>query len=168
MKKLILSLSFVAIAALSASAQKEKKESDAKKVTFSVAADLGIPVGDLSPFSSFVYGGDVQVEFAAASNFGVTVSAGYLGFAAKSGFTITGGLVPLLAGGRYYFSPKVYGSAQVGMSFSTVSGGGSAFTYAPGVGFKLGEKFDLLVKYQSASKNGGDNSFVGVRAGINF
>ncbi len=168
MKKLILSLALVAIAALSASAQKGKKESDAKKVTFSVAADLGIPVGDLQPFTSFTYGGDVQVEFAAASNFGVTVSAGYLGFSGKNGVTISGGLVPLLAGGRYYFSPKVYGSAQAGMSFSTTSGGGSAFTYAPGVGFKFGGKVDLLVKYQSASKNGVDNSYVGVRAGINF
>ncbi len=160
MKKVILSLAVICITTLSASAQ--------KGFNFSVAANLGIPVGDLSPYASFAYGGDVQGEYMTSSTFSLTLNAGYIGFSAKSGYSISGGLVPVLGGFRYYFSPKVYGTGQIGISFATSSGGGSAVTYSPGVGFKLGSNFDILAKYQSASKNGSDNSFVGVRAAYIF
>jgi len=78
------------------------------------------------------------------------------------------GLIPVLVGGKYNFSDQLYGSAQIGLSFSTSSGGGSAFTFAPGIGYKISDNFDLLLKYQSASKNGGSTSFLGVRAGLSF
>ena len=167
MKKVILSLAIMAIA-FSANAQKKSKQEDANKVKFSVGADLGIPVGDLSPFASFAYGGDLQLDYATSPTFALTLSAGYLGFSGKSGYSITGGLIPILIGGKYWFSPKVYGSTQLGVSLSTSSGGGSAFTYAPGVGFKVGESLDILAKYQSASKNSSDNSYVGVRVAYTF
>ncbi|MFZ4057867.1 MAG: outer membrane beta-barrel protein [Ferruginibacter sp.] len=166
MKKVILGLAIVA-AAFSVNAQ-SKEAAPAKKISFGGGASIGIPVGDFGPFASLAYGADVQAEYAAAESFGVTLSAGYLSFVGKSGITISGGFIPVLLGGRYYFSPKVYGSAQAGMSFSTNSGGGSAFTFAPGVGYKVSENLDLLVKYQSATKNGSDNSFVGLRVGYKF
>ena len=168
MKKVILSLAVIAIAFF-ANAQKSKSnESEGSKLKFSVATDLGIPVGNLSPFASFAYGGDLQMDYATSPTFALTLSAGYLAFSGKSGYSFSGGLVPVLAGGKYWFSPKVYGSAQAGMSFSTNSGGGSAFTYAPGVGFKVGENLDILAKYQSATKSGGETSYVGVRVGYTF
>ncbi len=165
MKKLILILSIVTVASITATAQKHG-DSDARKTEFSVGGVLGIPVGNLSPFASLAYGGDIQVEFPVAPTFGVTASVGYIGFSAKSGYTISGGLVPLLAGGKYYFSPKFHGDGQLGVSFVTNSGGGgnsSAFTYAVGAGYMISNNFDLAAKYQSATKNGGDNSFIGLR-----
>ena len=168
MKKLILSLAFIAIT-FAVSAQKAKSKADAdNKVKFSVGADLGIPVGNYSTVASFAYGGDLQIDYMTSPTFAINLSAGYLGLSAKSGYSGIGGLIPILAGARYWFSPKVYGSMQAGMSFSTQSGGGSAFTYAPGVGFKVGESVDVLAKYQSATKNSVDNSYVGVRVAYTF
>jgi hypothetical protein len=73
-----------------------------------------------------------------------------------------------MVGGRCYFSDKVFGSAQVGISIFTDALAGSAFTFAPGLGNKISEKFDLMLKYQSATKNGGDASYLGLRAGLRF
>ena len=98
--------------AFTADAQKSKQADDSK-VKFSVGADLGIPVGNLSPFASFAYGGDVEIDYMTTPTFCINVSAGYLGFSGKNGVTPKG-LIPLLAGARYWFSPKVYGSAQFG------------------------------------------------------
>ncbi|MBL0356852.1 MAG: hypothetical protein IPP72_08140 [Chitinophagaceae bacterium] len=99
---------------------------------------------------------------------GITLSVGYVKYTGKSGVTITGALIPVLAGARIYFAEKFYGSAQLGMSLSTESGGGSAFTYAPGFGYKVSENFDLLLKYQAATKSGSTTSFLGLRAAYNF
>ena len=168
-KVLFASAIFITAFSVKTSAQKSKShEDEGNKAKFSVAADLGIPVGNISTFSSFAYGGDLQVDYMTSPTFCINLSAGYLGFSAKSGYTISGGLIPVLAGFRYWFSPKVYGSGQAGVSFSTSSGGGTAFTYAPGVGFKIGDNFDLLAKYQSATKNGGETSYVGVRFAYTF
>jgi hypothetical protein len=170
MKKLILSLSIVAVVSLSATAQKHK-ESTGRKTEFSIGGVLGIPVGNLSPYASLAYGGDLQVEFPVAPTFGVTVSGGYIGFSAKSGYSISGGLIPVLAGGKYYFTPKFHGDGQLGVSFVTNSGGGgnsSVFTYALGAGYMVSNNFDLAFKYQSATKNGADNSFIGLRIAYIF
>lgn len=77
-------------------------------------------------------------------------------------------LIPILAGVKYHFTDKIYGSAQAGLSFATASGVGSIFTFAPGIGYKISEKIDLLLKYQSASKDGANMSFLGLRAGLSF
>jgi len=69
---------------------------------------------------------------------------------------------------QYYFTPKIYGSAQLGESFFTQSGGGSKFTYAPGVGYKVTDKWDVLLKYTGYSGNGSNGGTVGVRLGYAF
>ena len=164
MKKTIL-ISAFSILAFSAFAQ--KSSSSASKLKFSIGVDAGFPVGDYSPYTSFAYGGSAQAEYAFSEKASGTFSVGYLGFSGKNGFSVDG-FIPVLVGGRINFSEKVYGSAQVGLYLSTASGGGSAFAFAPGVGFKVSENFDILAKYQSATKDGVDVSFVGVRAAYSF
>ena len=172
MKKVILSLVVVAIASLSASAQKEKAES--KDLKFSVGVEAGLPIGDFKSGYSFGIGGSVQGEYAVAETVGITLNAGYLSFTGK---TITEGgqslklpstsMIPVLAGAKFHFTEKVYGHAQLGLSFFN-NGGGSAFTYSPGIGFDLAENFDILIKYQAASKSGSTLSFIGLRAAYTF
>lgn len=164
MKKVILSL--VVFATLSASAQqKEAAKTEAKPFKFSVGVDAGFPVSP-SGNKGFIIGGDVQGEYAAASSVGITLSAGYLNQSYQS---VSVGSVPVLAGVRYYFSDKkFYANAQAGLSFSTVSGGGSAFTYAPGVGYYITNNFDLGVKYLGTSKNGYNSGAILLRAAYNF
>ena len=163
MKKVLFTLA-LAIAAFAVSAQDKDA---AKKFTIGGGATLGFVVGDFSSITSLAYGADIQGEYAASSNLGLTVSAGYVNFVAKSGFS-TDGIIPVLGGARYYFNEKFFASAQAGVSISTASGGGSWFTYAPGVGYKVNEKLDLTAKYQAATKDGVSLSFAGVRVGYKF
>ena len=160
MKKAIFTL---AIAALGFTAGAQDKGGSDKTLKFSIGATAGLPIGTLGNIASLAYGGDLQGEYAASEQVGITLSAGYIGYVGKSGFSIDG-VIPVLAGARISFAENVYGSLQAGMSFGS---GGSAFTYAPGIGYKVSENFDVLLKYQAASK-GGTSSFVGLRAAYNF
>jgi len=163
MKRILLSI-VVMITMISANAQSDSNEKDFK---FGIGGTLGLPTGDLAIFSNFVYGGDIKGEYTVAPNIAANLSIGYIRFNGKSGYTISDGLIPILVGGKYHFSEKVYGQAQLGLSISTASGGGSAFTYVPSVGFDIDENFNIELKYQAASKNG-TLSFVGLRIGRTF
>jgi hypothetical protein len=163
MKKVLLTLA-LAIAAFAVNAQ---DKAPAKKFTFGGGATIGIPVGDLSGGSSFTVGADLQGEYSASENFGLTISAGYQNFLAKNGGGSVG-LIPVLAGARYYFNDKFFASAQAGLSLSTSTGGGSAFTYAPGIGYKVNEQLDFTAKYQAATQDGFTSSFAGIRVGYKF
>lgn len=173
MKKIILSLAIVAIA-FTVNAQDKKK--DAKEFKFSVGVEAGLPLGDFKETSSIGIGGSVMGEYAAAEAVGITISAGYITFSGKK-IDLGGGLgsfkfgsasiVPVLAGVKYYFSEQFYGHAQLGMSFLN-AGAGSAFTYAPTVGFMASENIDISLKYQAFSKGGGTTSFLGLRIAYAF
>ena len=142
---------------------------DEKPFKIGVGAMIGLPLGDISTGTSLTYGVDLLGEYSVAPSFALTLSAGYVDFILKSGYSGNNGLIPVLAGAKYYFSDKIYGSAQTGLAFSTQSGNsGSAFTFAPGLGYKVSGNFDLLLKYQSATKNDWNTSFLGLQAGFSF
>lgn len=169
MKTKLILLVVLFVLAVSVNAQTKAAAKDTKSFTIGAGAMVGLPMGDANTIASLAYGVDLMGEFGIAPSFALTLSAGYVDFAKKSGFSaVKMGLVPVLAGAKFNFSDKLYGSAQAGLSFGTSSGSSSAFTFAPGIGYKLGEKFDLLLKYQSASKNGFSTSFLGLRAGLTF
>ena len=173
MKKVILSLAIVAIASLSASAQKEKAAS--KDLKFSVGAEIALPVGDFNKSNSIGFGGSAQAEYKAAESLGLTLNAGFLTFSGKTveGFKVPSlSLIPVLVGAKYYFTEKVYGHAQLGLSFAStkldgVSYSTSAFTYAPAIGFMASENFDISLRYQAYSKSG-TTAFLGLRAAYTF
>jgi Outer membrane protein beta-barrel domain len=165
MKKVILCMAVLAMGALKVSAQSESAEVGDFK--FGIGATFGLPLGDIKSASGFVYGADLKGEYTVASNLAVSLSAGYIKFSPKSGYE-TNGIIPILAGGKYHFSENIYGQAQLGMSISTASGGGSAFTYAPSIGYDINENFNVELRYQAASKGGGTSSFFGLRIGRTF
>ena len=176
MKRVILSMAILAMVTLSAKAQKES--SGMVGLKFSIGLEGALPTGDLKTSSNFGIGGSAQVEYKAAESFGLTGNVGYLTFSGKTIDVGSGvnykvpslNLIPVLVGGKYYFTPNgVYGMVQIGLSF--LSGGGSsssAFTYSPGVGVYVTPNFDLLLKYQAASKSGETLSFLGLRAAYSF
>ena len=164
MKKLFLSLAVIA-ATLSASAQTKTSVSPVK---VSLGVDAVAPFGDFAKSSSFGIGGSLQGDYNVDPTLALTLSAGYIDFLGKSQtYTNPGvgnvtvknpdfGLIPVLAGIKYSFTPQVYASAQLGVAFSTKKNGGSNFTYAPGIGYKFSDNFDILAKYTGYSvKNSG-------------
>lgn len=162
MKKVFFTL---AIAALAFSANAQSKEA-AKSLKFSVGVNAGLPIGDLKNVSSFVIGGDVQGEYAAAETASLTLSAGYHNWSGKNGWG-SSSTIPVLLGGKFAFGEQFYGHAQLGVSFLS-DGGGTAFTYAPSIGYQASENFDVSVKYQAFTKNSSTGAFIGVRAAYSF
>ena len=185
MKKLILSL-VVITAAISANAQAKSSSSKMdQKLRFSLGAELAAPLGDFKKSSSFGFGGSVQGDYMVDPTFAITLNAGYINFSGKDytinypifgNVTVKGtsfGFIPVLGGIKYNFTPQFYGSAQLGVSFSTAKNGGSNFTYAPGVGYKFSDNFDALLKYTGysvKSGTGGSNSLntLGLRIAYTF
>jgi hypothetical protein len=167
------------IAALTAASfttfAQDDKASD-KPLSFSVGVEASLPFGDYGDVYSFGIGGSVQGDYKLSSDLAVTLNAGYISYAGKSvTYPIIGtikadalGLVPVLAGIKYWFSPNIYGSGQLGLTFATGKGNsGSNFTYVPGVGFKVSQ-FDFLLKYTGMSTEGSSFSAIGLRAAYNF
>ncbi len=162
MKKLIFAACFM-IAAFGANAQ-------TKNIKVSIGAEFSGVIGNLNNVYSIVAGATAQIDFKIDKDAAITLNTGIVDFIGKK---IKGtnlkyrsvAAVPLLAGVKYYFVPKVYGSAQLGGTFFTNSGGGSAFTYVPGIGFQIDNNLDLLVKYTGYSDKGGA---FGIRLGYTF
>ena len=169
MKKYLLAMAIMMIGATSFA-----QDTEEKKVVFSVGAEGAIPIGDSKDAYSAGFGATAQVEYMVAEKFGVTLNAGYINFSGKT-YTIPGlgtvkggsiGQIPILAGFRYYFIKDIYFSGQLGFS-SFTKGGGTAFTYAPGVGAKF-SVLDVTLKYLGAPKNGATFSTVGLRVAYSF
>ena len=152
MKKIIIAISIVA-SGFTVNAQ------TGKNLTFSLGAELGAATGNLNQAYSLAAGASAQADIAIDKDAAITINAGIIELIGKKinnnvkNRSIA--LIPLLVGVKYYFTPVVYGSAQLGTTVFTNSGGGSRFTYVPGLGFKLDKNIDLLVKYTGLSDAGG-------------
>ena len=173
MKTKLILLAVLVTLILSVNAQ----NTDNQPIKVGVGAMIGLPMGDLNDMASLAWGIDVMGEYAVDPSFALTLSIGYVDFVLKSEYKdmldeldldAKMGMIPVLAGAKYFFTDNLYGSGQIGISFSTQKDGGSAFTFAPGIGYKMSENLDLLLKYQSASDDGADMSFLGLRVGISF
>ncbi|HEY8927712.1 MAG TPA: outer membrane beta-barrel protein [Mucilaginibacter sp.] len=156
MKKILLALFVLGVTACSSFAQ--TKSSDVAR--FSIGVDPGIPVGDASNAYNFAIGGSLKYDIPISTGTFFNLSAGYTAFLTKSvlkqaGFKSSYGYIPLKAGIKYYFNGQgFYGEAQLGATFSTESGGGTAFAYAPGFGYTVDGGFDIGVRYEGWSHDG--------------
>jgi hypothetical protein len=165
MKKLIFVFCALAFTITFASAQNKGTRSN---TSLSLGAELALPVGTFGNVYSFGIGASGQANFGLDNNTALTLYAGYINYSLKSNYGSGSiGYVPLLGGVELGFSPKVYGSGQLGVTFYT-KGGGSAFTYSPGIGFRLSPNFTTLLKYTAQSKGGFTSGAVGLRAAYNF
>ena len=169
MKKLFFIL---ALTAGSFAANAQNESADVKPFHISLGVDAGLPVGDWSDFYSFAIGGSLKGAYSVADELAITLSAGYLNLSGKtfSGVKVPStGLIPVLAGIKYNFTPKVFATAELGSSFGTEKGSGSIFTYAPGIGFNLSDHIDANVRYIGFSEKGGvSSSLIGLRLAYTF
>ncbi len=163
MKKLIFVFAIVGFSTFSVKAQ---ESASVKPTKISIAANIGIPT---STGLSLAYGADIQADFGVAPTTFITVSGGYEGYSWKGGGG-SFGIIPLLAGAKFFFGDmnKVYGHAQLGYAFSTTSGGGGAFTYAPSLGYYVSPNFDIALKYLASSKNSNTTGSLNLRFAYNF
>ena len=167
MKKTVIAVAFLTIATCSLKAQ--DKSSSANPNIFSIGLEAALPIGTFGNVYSFGIGGSVQGEHKLGSTAGLTLNVGYINYSVKSGYGGgSAGIIPVMAGAKYYFTPMVYGHAQLGAAFSASKGGGTSFTYSPGIGFMLGKNFDALIKFVGFSANGSTSNTVGARLAYDF
>jgi hypothetical protein len=160
MKKWILSASFLLGTFLSTNAQKNDS-----KINFNVGAELGFATGNFNGAYSIGIGATAQLEYAIDEKSRITVNSGIIQYVGRKLPAIPGvaaakvrnnATLPILAGVKYDFASNFYGSAQLGVSvFAGSSGLASKFTYIPGLGFRINEKLDALLKYTGYSDLGG-------------
>lgn len=162
MKKRLFLVVLFFVLAVSVNAQ-----SRSMRPYINLGTTFGIPVGNDADFYNLTWGLNAIGVFPVNSEFGLLLDAGYLNYFGKSGVD-NWGLIPVMAGGKYNFNNKVFGALKAGISFATSSGGGSAFTWSPGLGVMLTNKISLSLRYESASKNGWNDAFLGVRLGVNL
>ena len=171
MKKIILSLLVLGAATFSSYAQTSDEGGK-----FSIGVDAGLPLGDSKDVSSFIIGGSLKYDHPIAENLFATLSAGYQKFLLKSdikdAYKALGleepklSAIPVKAGLKYFFDEGFFGEAQLGAAFLS-DGGGTAFAYAPGVGYAFAGGFEAGVRYEAWSKNG-TTSQVALRLAYKF
>src|SRR6266581_2494413 len=71
--------------------------------------------------------------------------------------------IGLEAGLKYYIQDGFFAEGQLGVVFSTESGGGSAFAYSPGVGYSFASGFEAGLRYEGWPKDGATTSQIGLR-----
>jgi len=172
MRKILLIAVLIVSAASASFAQTSKSSSGGK---FSIGVDPGLPVGSISDVSSFAIGGDLKYSLPAATNFDVSLSAGYSVFIGKTidflGQSVKVSslkAIPVKVAGRYNFNGATgfFGEFGVGAAFIQ-DGGGTAFIYAPGIGYALDGGFEIGVRYEGWSKNGSIGQ-IGARLAYSF
>lgn len=99
--------------------------------------------------SEFVLGGEISLSKTLTPYLEGTFSTGYTQFFYGHD-SQKGKLIPVKAGIRYFFTPKLYVAAQAGAAFSTTDGG-AYFIYSPTVGWKMNSQFDIGLKYDHFS-----------------
>jgi hypothetical protein len=154
MRKIII-LTLVSLLTISGNAQKNDS-----KINFNVGVEFGFATGNLNAAYSITYGATAQLEYQVNDKARITANSGIQQFVGKklAGTSLknqSNSVIPILVGGKYYLSDNFFGSAQLGVSLFTGKVGATKFTYAPGLGFKINDKVDALVKYTGYSDFGG-------------
>src|SRR5688500_6277413 len=100
----------MAIMAVSIQTVQAQDKISPKKTIFSIGVEAGVPQGSGGIGSDYylAIGGSLQVEYLSSPDLGLTLKAGYLLYAGKLFAADNEDMIPVLAGFRYHFSPKVY------------------------------------------------------------
>lgn len=183
MKKLFILTALTGLFAFTtASAQvKDPAMSGAK---LGIGADFAFPTGNTGDIYKLGYGGSLEFQTPIAERLNFTATAGYLTFTGKE-YNIAGldfkardySAVPVKVGIKYFLAENFYAGGQVGASFGTSDGAGTAFAYTPGIGFEFpvadNGSIDLGARYEGWSGKDDNQfvpvkNFVGLRLAYNF
>jgi hypothetical protein len=138
--------------------------------------EAGWPLSDLKNTHKQGFGGGISADIKLPGKIGLTGSAGYMQFNGKTLVTPEGAennipdlkAFPVRAGLKYRPAPLIYFKVEGGAANFTGSGAsGSAFILSPGIGLRI-LGIDLQAKYEAWLKDGMNNAFWGLRAGLNL
>jgi hypothetical protein len=171
MKKIVLFAAVLMFAAFNSFAQSTTSSQYAGK--FSIGLETGLPVNYTSTYWIAV-GGSFKYEQPVTPNVLITLSAGYTDYnytqalknELRANYNYTSGLnfVPVKIGAKYFLSPSnsfdssntgFFGEMQVGAAIGVGKDhSGTAFIYAPGVGYQFETGFEAGLRFESWNKSG--------------
>jgi hypothetical protein len=126
MKKLIFSFALL-LAGLTVQGQqvRELDEINDDNSWLKFGLNLGVPVGDLSNYSSLAFGVEAAAQFMRTDNYGLGITTGYTKYYNKDNASLDGsvsgfGAIPLGLMFRYYPQPSgFFAGTDVGYTFFT-------------------------------------------------
>lgn len=134
---------------------------NAQEGVFNGGINAGIPTGDMSDFSSFALGAELNYMFPVAEGFTLGPSIQYSHFFGKDyevlGTTIEGSDVsylPISGAARFNVSEKFVVGANLGYAVGIDDGNDGGFYYRPMVGFKVGPTSQLNISYSGIENDG--------------
>ncbi len=177
MKKLLVIVLFGACVIWTASAQEKGS------IHVGAGVDVGLPLGDFSEGYGVGIGASAKGMYGISNEGQATLTLGFLRFGMKDGSDMVSGstmLIPVLAGYRHRFG-DLYGEGQVGLTtvrttvkvngegIGNFSGSSSSthLGYGAGVGYLM-DAWDIGLRFQGVSGDGGNLNFVALRVGYNF
>ncbi|MDR6338634.1 hypothetical protein HNQ91_001685 [Filimonas zeae] len=165
MKKYILLLTAL-VGSMSVFAQSTTStEVTSRNSWLKIGANVGVPVGDLSDYSSLALGLDLKGQIMTTNHIGAGITTGYNHFFAKEGLKDFG-TIPLGAFLRYYPQSKgFFLGTDVGYSFLTgVEDGKGGFYVRPELGYHNYD-WNIFGFYNGVLRgddNGGNIQHVGI------
>ncbi|WEK35924.1 MAG: hypothetical protein P0Y53_00300 [Candidatus Pseudobacter hemicellulosilyticus] len=170
MKRLLLAL-VVLTSSVSLLAQTEPTEITKRNSWLKVGANIGIPFGDLSDYSSFTLGLDLKGQLMQTNHWGIGITTGYNHFFAKDDLKDFGS-IPLGAFARYY--PKSTGffvGSDLGYTFLTnLEDADGGFYVRPQLGYHNYD-WNIFAFYNGifrSNDNGGNIQYAGIGATYNI
>lgn len=159
--------SAVAAVALFFTTNVNAQSGDSKAWRLGVGLNVGIPT---TKAYSVAVGGDLRLQKDFSTNISGILSAGYTNFTRKDSYGGGSfGMVPVKAGAKVFFAEHAYFSGELGAGFGTEEGSGTAFLWAPGIGYGFNNGLDLGLRYEGAEfKNNGSIGQVALRIAYGF
>lgn len=158
--------SAVAAVALFFTTAVNAQSGDSQAWRLGVGLNAGVPT---TKAYSFAIGGDLRLQKDFSSNISGLLSAGYTNFSLKDSYGGGSfGMVPVKAGAKIFFAENTYFSGELGAGFGTESGSGTAFLWAPGIGYGFDNGLDLGLRYEGAEFKEGSIGQVALRIAYGF
>lgn len=169
MKK-IVSTTVVALFCLTIFAQEPTTEVTHKNSWLKAGVNLGVPVGDVADFSSFVAALELKGQLMSTNHLGIGLTTGYNHFFGKDGFDGFG-TIPAGAFVRVYPKAKgFFAGTDIGYSFITTKGADGGFYVKPQLGYHNYD-WNIFGFYNGilrSDNSGGNIQHVGVGATYNI
>ncbi len=166
MKKVVLLFSVMCLN-FSFGQEMEEIKVTKKNSWFKAGITAGVPVGDLSDFSSFNIGADLRAQYMVTPHFAIGAASGYNHFFGKNDAKDFG-MIPLALYSRYYFQEEgVFIGGDIGYGYLTNTEDAGGIYINPQIGYHNPD-WNIYAFYQNTFAENINIRSVGVGATYNI
>lgn len=179
MKKTSITLAVLCILSTFLLCTNANAQSTNNNFRFGIGIDGLVPVGNLTNTSNFGLGITPKLQYTFTDKFALTFTSGFYDFFGKKisldqALGVYGSvrtnleIIPVKAGARYFVTPDLYLAGEAGVGLEVENGGGPAdLLLSPAIGY-ASKHWDVSLRYENLSANGGSVGFLGLRVAYGF